>query len=369
MPKSADRCRSVRAFPRAPLGLEQRLLSRAIRAGITCGDHLIIAFSAGRDSLALAAASRWLVQRIEVAVTLVHIDHRLRHSSSAEAQQAVELASSLGLPIVVREILGGFRDRHPGVGLEEAARRERYRLLFEVAHDFGAKVIATAHHQQDQAETVLLHLLRGSGLHGAAGMAEWRHLDSVVTMSDISQKQSNILIWRPLLHEEPSQITTYIERLGLHPIIDPSNTDHQFRRNAVRHQALPLLEDLASGAVAALARYADIAAEEDQFLDLLARAALDAARDSVCALRVDRLLAEPRALQCRMIRLWIGEAADGLAPSFNRLAAVLDLARHSASGREIEIGEGWTVRRSAAMLHLRGEQPTGKRTEEDADGR
>ncbi len=155
-----------------PDGFEQRLLARARAAGFTSDDRIVVGFSGGRDSLALAAALRWVQASLGVEPVLVHVDHRLRASSGEEATRAASLAESLNLEFQVVAVSTSPTDVHPGVGVEEAARRERYRSLFAVAERCGARAVATAHHRGDQAETVLLHLLRGGGVHGAAGMAE-----------------------------------------------------------------------------------------------------------------------------------------------------------------------------------------------------
>ncbi len=123
------------------------------------------------------------------------------------------------------------------MGMEEAARRERYRLLFEAATEPGTRAVATGHHQGDQAETVLLHLLRGGGVHGAAGMAECAAapFHDAALVNNISQEKQSVTIarstawlWRPLLTEPREVITAYVQGIGLEPIEDQSNVDSNF---------------------------------------------------------------------------------------------------------------------------------------------
>ena len=307
-------------------------------------------FSGGRDSLALASALRRIEAVLGVGLTLVHVDHRLRASSEEEAKRASELAGSLGLEVRVCALAEPPGETHPGVGIEEAARRERYRVLFAEADVRGARAVATAHHQGDQAETVLLHLLRGGGVHGAAGMAAW----SPPPIHDISQ-ELQIALWRPLLHESRAEIDAYVARLRLTPIDDPSNADVWLRRNALRHEILPALEARFPGAGAALARYADLAAEDDQVLEALATSALGETVDPGGRLIADRLNGQPLALRRRIVRRWLWQSTGAGAFSAERTDAVIELAR-SAGGRRIEIGEGWTVRRQRGMLQTeRGE--------------
>ena len=205
---------------------------------------------------------------------LVHVDHRLRASSAEEALGAASLADSLNLAFQVVAVSMTPTDVHPGVGVEEAARRERYRTLFAVAERCGARAVATAHHRGDQAETVLLHLLRGGGVHGAAGMAERSSspVSGPAPPHDISLEHldSEPWLWRPLLNEPREVIEAYVAKLGLSPIEDPSNDDLTLRRNALRHEVLPVLESHVPGAEAALARYATLAAEDDRALAAIA---------------------------------------------------------------------------------------------------
>src|SRR5215211_2108302 len=121
-----------------PDGFEQRLLARARDAGFTYRDQIVVGFSGGRDSLALAGALRWVEASLGVEPVLVHVDHRLRESSAEEATRAASLAESLNLECQVVAVSTSPTDVHAGVGMEEAARRVRYRTLFAVARQRSA---------------------------------------------------------------------------------------------------------------------------------------------------------------------------------------------------------------------------------------
>jgi tRNA(Ile)-lysidine synthase len=341
------------ANPKTPDGFEQRLLARARAAGLAPGDRFVVGFSGGCDSLALAAALRRVEAVLGVSLQLLHVDHRLRPASADDAQRAADLATALGLDFGVIAIPAPPQTIHPGVGLEEAARRERYRVLFEEASRVGARAVVTAHHQDDQAETVLLHLLRGGGVHGAKGMDE-RALAPFPLRDadyDISQKSESPWLWRPLLRESRASIDAYVGLLGLTPIEDPSNADQSLRRNALRHQVLPLLEEQFPGAKAALARFAMLAAEDDRLLSDLADEAAAATVQSDGLLVASLLREQPLALQRRVVRQWLSRVTGSAAFSADRTDAVLDLAREGAGGT-VEIGEGWTVRRARGMLRV-----------------
>jgi tRNA(Ile)-lysidine synthase len=350
-----------------PDGFEQRLLSRARIAGFTAHDRIVVGFSGGRDSLALAAALRWVQASLGLEPLLVHIDHRLRASSAEEATRAAGLARSLDLKLQIVALSKTPTDVHPGVGLEEAARRERYRSLFAVAERCGARAVATAHHRGDQAETVLLHLLRGGGVHGAAGMAERSRspVPHSVPPRDISHEQSELAIepwlWRPLLREPRAVIEAYVAKLGLSPIEDPSNHDPALRRNALRHEVLPVLESHVPGAEAALARYATLAAEDDRALEAIALTLLEEGVDPGGRLAPASLRAQSPAIQRRVVRGWLARATGASMLSAERTDAVLLLAESGRGGAALEIGEGWTVRLERGMLHA---ERTASRHEE-----
>lgn len=335
----------------AATGLEQRLLARLRGTSIPQDGPLIVAFSGGPDSLALAAALTHVRAVTGLPLLLVHVDHRLRDSSGADAAAATELGRQIGLDVVVRRVPVTPRATHPNLGVEEAARRERYRLLGEEARRIGAGNIATGHHREDQAETVLLHLLRGSGLHGAAGMAELAPVPVAVS-GDISSgaKGSPLRLWRPFLGEPRSEILGYLNQRGLIPILDPSNTDVVLRRNALRHRALPELEAAFPGAAAALARFAALAAEEDLLLESIVERALPIMRDPSGELRLAALLKEPRALQRRILRRWLVDATGETTIGAERVDAVLRWAISMGAVGKIELPGGWCVRRGGEWL-------------------
>jgi tRNA(Ile)-lysidine synthase len=308
---------------------------------------------------------RWVQASLGVEPVLVHVDHRLRASSTEEALAAARLACSLHLAFQCVTVSTPPTDVHPGVGVEEAARRERYRSLFAVAERWGARAVATAHHRGDQAETVLLHLMRGGGVHGAAGMAE-RSPSPVPGNSsphDISQKylNSDPWLWRPLLNEPREDIETYVAKLGLSPVEDPSNDDRTLRRNALRHEVLPVLEVHFPGAEAALARYATLAADDDRALEAIALRLFNDEVDPGGRLATATLHTQAPAIQRRVIRRWLAESTDANMLSAERTDAVLLLVQFGRGGTTLEIGEGWTVRLERGMLHA---ERTASRHEE-----
>ena len=340
--------------PRRSLcGLEQRLLARCRRLDLPPGATVAVGFSGGPDSLALAALLGRIASRADIRPALIHVDHGLRSSSASEQERAADLAAALQLPLHPLRIAGDPRARHPGVGLEEAARRERYRALAWHMTAIGATLIALGHHQHDQAETTLLHLLRGAGVSGAAGMAErvdrrvpwWDH-------EDPTAPTDRITIWRPLLTEPRATVRAYAQSTGLSPIADPSNLDHELRRNALRHEALPLLERVSPGATAALARYATLAAADDQLLEDLCEEPYRQAVTADGRLTAAPLAGLPLPLIRRVVRRWLDEWASLSSLSSDRVDAVPRLLHHGEGGRRIEIGDGFHVIKDRAGLRI-----------------
>jgi tRNA(Ile)-lysidine synthetase-like protein len=320
--------------------LEQRLLRRWRALGLSERASITLGFSGGPDSLALAACLAHLRPLLGAQVRLLHVDHRLRPTSSADAERAMDLAAKLGFECVVDRLPAHAVSNHEGVGIEEAARRERYRSYARVVAGDDQPVIALGHHQMDQAETVLLHLLRGAGLHGAAGMAELSEIDVPWWVEPSSTPVQRLHIWRPFLSESRDVVRDYVQASGLVPIEDETNQSVAFQRNAVRHQLLPILEQLSPGATGALARFATLAAEDDRFLTSEALKVLAAARSGRVSLAIEPLAGAPLSLRRRAIFLWLSEFG-GIEPSQDRIDAIVNLVERRLSGSGIQIGGGY----------------------------
>jgi tRNA(Ile)-lysidine synthase len=205
--------------------------------------------------------------------------------------------------------------RDEGRSIEDAAREARYRFLDEVASD-GA-LIATAHTADDAAETVLLNLLRGSGLAGARGMPARRGP-----------------IVRPLLDTRRATLRAQLDAAGIAYRLDPTNADPAYLRNRVRHELLPLLEELRPGAVDRIGQFSRLASEDDALLDKLAAAELERRRTGDGG--IDWHDPPDAALGRRVLRVAIGEPA----PSAERIEALLEAAEGARGGITIELGGG-----------------------------
>jgi tRNA(Ile)-lysidine synthase len=250
---------------RAPAALRlvaDRVAKALAAAGVpAAGDGLALAVSGGADSLALLHAVRTLAGPRGWRLAVVTVDHGLRSGSAADAAFVVDHAKALGLDARLETLAAADLERHRRAGQEGAARAARYEALWRAAGELGCGWLATGHTLDDQAETVLLQLLRGAGPDGLAGM---------------TVRSGRLL--RPLLGVRRAETRGCCAAVGVDWREDPTNDEPGPLRNRVRQRLLPLLEELRPGAAVALARTAGLAADEREWLDPLVTAALAGAR-------------------------------------------------------------------------------------------
>lgn len=228
-------------------------LVEALAPGLTQAPRLCVALSGGRDSVVLLHALSRLVAegQLAAALTALHVHHGLSDNAEDWVAFCAAWCDELGVPLRVARV---EVPRDSGEGIEGAARRARHAVFAATQTDW----LALAHHRDDQAETVLLNLLRGAGVAGAAGMPRVRGV------------AGGPVLVRPLLDVPRRAIERYADAHALRWIEDESNANRHFRRNFLRHEVLPLLETAFPGARQSLARAADHFGEATQLLDELA---------------------------------------------------------------------------------------------------
>ncbi|MSQ36621.1 MAG: tRNA lysidine(34) synthetase TilS [Dehalococcoidia bacterium] len=324
-------------------GAFERRVARALDALVPAAAPLLVACSGGPDSsAALVAVAR---ARPGVAVTAAHFDHGLRPRAEAQADRhAVEaLAARLG-----RSTLGGAQRPRGAARTEAALRGARYHWLATACARAGAEYCVTGHTRDDQAETVLLRLVRGAGARGAAGMgplAPW-------PLPERGRREAGPRLVRPLLEIGREDVQAYLAALGVAARHDPSNDDLAFARNRVRALVLPELRKLNPRAGAALARFATAERRDDEALEELAgREAERLLRRAgpVASLPRRELLALPEAVALRLLRRAC--AAAGVAAEAEQLQGLLRIARRRGSRRSLGGGEAMSV---AERLEIRG---------------
>lgn len=307
--------------------------------------ELCVAFSGGADSTALLAALTGL-RRAARGLRAVHVDHGLHADSPSWAARAVEVARVLRVPC---EVLEAKLVRARGESPEARARAARYRLLAGALR--SGEVLLTAHHADDQLETVLLMLLRGAGVAGLAAMPELTPF-------------AGGWLARPLLTRSRAELEAFVRAAGLAFLEDPSNRDERLDRNFLRRRVLPAVRERWPGAAATVGRTARHAAEAQQLLETFARADLSGARHggSLAASALRALSPERRR---NALRFWI--AARGLSvPPATRLAEIAGpmLAARADAQPAIE-WPGVRIERHAGLLTL---YPAGNATGAAAAG-
>jgi tRNA(Ile)-lysidine synthase len=266
-----------------------------------------VACSGGADSFALAAAVAFVAPRLGVPAGLVTVDHGLQPGSAERAGSVVEWARKEGLdPAVVETVSVAGR---PG-GPEAAARQARYEALTAVARRYGHASVLLGHTMEDQAETVLLALVRGAGPRGLAAMPAVREVDGVRLV-------------RPLLGLSRSRTRAACAALGLTPWEDPHNADPAYARTRARALLASYVDSLGPAVVGNLARSARLAAADAEVLDALAADAWAAAADVDGALWVDALAALPAAVRGRVLHTWArSHGVSGSALSHRHVEAL-----------------------------------------------
>jgi tRNA(Ile)-lysidine synthetase-like protein len=295
---------------------------RALAELVAPGDRLLVAVSGGADSLAMLDLAARAAPGRRLSLTVVHVDHGWRSESADEARFVADAAAARRLPFRAVELGGLARG-------EAAARAARLRFFAEVAEREGAAGVLLGHTADDQAETVLLHLLRGSGVGGLAGMRP-------TAILAVDGRPLRLL--RPLLGLARAAIQDYCQARGLAPRQDPSNQDERFLRNRVRQELIPLLSELQPRAVEALARLAELAADEASIV----AAAVEAAWGSLIGLDRDGLtVARPgfRRLSPQMQRALLSRVAAELLGASHEVT----LERVEAARRALMTGRGGAV--------------------------
>lgn len=294
---------------------------------------LAIAFSGGADSTALllACARKWPGQ-----VCAIHVHHGLQAAADDFEQHCRAFCATLGVPLVVSRV---DAKHAPGQSPEDAARRARYKAFEALAPDeytsVALKNIAIAQHADDQVETLLLALSRGSGLPGLSGMpAQWQ--------------RNGIHYHRPLLQVSAEEIRAWLREQRVAFIEDPTNADERFTRNRIRARLLPALEAVFPQFRETFARSAAHAAQAQALL-------VDVAVQDLAVIGsppvIQRVQSLSRARQANVLRYWLN-TAHGAVPSAAQLNELLSqLAACSTRGHRIHIkvGQGFCERRGAEL--------------------
>ncbi len=315
-----------------PDALLERL--EALETAANTPDRYVIAFSGGLDSTVLAHALAETRGRHGKSLLAVHVDHQLQAESARWTDYCCDLAARFGIEFVAERVAV---DNTDSLGIEAAAREARYAALRR--HTRGADWLLSAHHRNDQAETLLLNLMRGSGPAGLAGIG-------------LLTPFAGGWLVRPLIDVPRSALEAYAAAQGLRWLDDPSNDDLRFDRNYLRHDVLPALEQRWPGVVERLARSAELAGEAARMLEELAAIDLQRVGGRATRIEIEGLLELSDARQRNLLRYAIRRA--GLpVPGAARLATVIDSVLRAREDAQPRVAwQGAEVRRYRGTLYL-----------------
>ncbi len=287
------------------------------------GDVILVAVSGGADSLALAEAAKLEGEKLTLKIIGVTVDHQLQNNSAVQAENVV---NQLTIPCLIEKVSVQITD-----GLEASARRARYEALDKCAKENNAVAVLLGHTKDDQAETVLLGLARGSGARSLSGMAD-----------------ENGIYLRPFLNTTREQTVAACKELNLQPWNDPHNDDSSFLRVRVRKEVLPIMErELGPGVKDALVRSAQLLRDDANALDALAAAFWKADK----TLEIEALSKLAKAVRTRVLRLALFESGVSQL-SAEQVGQVEALISNWKGQGEVSLPSGVKVSRISGRLTL-----------------
>jgi len=316
--------------------LEARVLQLLEREGVVeAGETLLVGVSGGPDSVCLLHVLSELRQTLGVRLHVAHLDHMLRGvDSAADALYVSRLAERLGVPATVQTRDVETYRKEKRLSLEQAAREVRYDFYCDAAQSVGARRIALGHTEDDQVETILMHVMRGTGLTGLRGMrpvTRWQG------------RGGTLWLLRPLLEITRVETEEYCRAHGLEPRRDMSNYSPAFLRNRIRHEVIPLLQSCDRSIAGALLRTARAAADDLSFLDGQVTAAwgeVVTVQPNGILLNTSGLLSLHPSLQRHLLRRVLGEILGDLADIHAVHIEVMMDALTKQAGKKLTLPRG-----------------------------
>ncbi len=310
------------------------------------GAKIVVGVSGGPDSTALLHILRRLAPAYSLNLHVAHLHHGIRgEEADRDMAWVAHLAETWGLPFTGKRVDIPMIAEQEGLSEEEAARQARYGFLGLVAEEVKASCVAVAHNADDQAETVLMHFLRGAGLVGLRGMLPKIRLDAYHFLENAPRINSTIALIRPLLGVSRSMIEAYCDAQNLEPHLDHTNKDVTYFRNKLRHDVLPYLSAINPNMKDRLCNLAEVVRADYELLQEF----ISVARDTLCVdchpdaqiYHLDRWRDEPLAVQRSIIRHAVYELRPTLRDvSFTHIEQAVDVAQHGATGDRATLPHG-----------------------------
>lgn len=282
--------------------------------------RIALACSGGLDSSVLLHLASTACQQRGIELYVFHVHHGLSPNADHWLTHCETQAHQAGVSFAARRVQ---IDSHNKLGIEQAARLARYEALTDMCHEHGVNLLLTAHHQDDQTETILLQLLRGAGLPGLSAMA--------MLQTEHALLGEDIALGRPLLEITRADIEVFAEQNAISHIVDESNADLRFRRNEIRHQLMPLLEQSLPGVQQSVARSARHLQTAQKLLDELAVMDLQSCTEAGVAevLVIDRLQQLSEERLDNLLRYWLKQCGADHYPSDAQLFQLREQMLHA----------------------------------------
>ncbi len=300
------------------------------------GDKILIGVSGGPDSLTLLLQLFSLKSKLGLTLHIAHLDHRLRKNSGSDAIFIKKWAKRLNIPVSIKQIDPKLLKEKGS--LEELCRNARLEFFIQTAKKIKADKVALGHNLDDQAETVLMRLLRGTGLSGLSGIS-------------LQRKIAEITFIRPLLETSRYEIDKYLKRRGIEPRLDPTNKEDLFLRNKIRHNLIPLLKsNYNQNIVSVLANLAESVSYDYEYLDQAARRSL---KGNTSHLNIKKILKLHPAILRLKIRQSIGDIQGNTRRiGFVHIKEIEDLLNSRPKGSIVDLPKGISVQKTRNCLRF-----------------
>jgi len=299
-------------------------------------DKVLVAVSGGPDSLALLLQLNAIKNRWGLSLHIAHMDHMLRPDSGKDAAFVKKLGGKLKIPVTIKSV--NLKVRYVKGSLEELAREERLNFLINLAMEIKADKIALGHNLDDQAETVLMRLLRGTGLSGISGISAKRNMRGVIFI-------------RPLLETRRREIENFLKRKKIKPRIDTTNKEDKFMRNKIRHNLIPLLKNKYNQNITeVLANLAESVSYDYEYLDCAARRSLKGNN-----LRINVKVAvklHPAILRLKIRQSIACLQGDTRRITFQHIREIEDLLFTRPEGSVVDLPKGISVQKTRNYLQF-----------------
>jgi len=299
-------------------------------------DTILVAVSGGPDSLTLLLQLHNLKSRLGLSLYIAHVDHGLRKDSGSDALFVEKWAKKLGIPVIATRL--GPKLRKVKGSLEEVCRQARMDFFTRTAQEIRADKIALGHNLDDQAETILMRLLRGTGLSGLTGIS-------------VKRKIRGMVFIRPLLETSRKEIEAFLKHKGVKPRIDSTNKEEVFFRNKIRHNLIPLLKKKYNkNIVEVLANLAESISHDYEYLDQVARNKAKGDNLRLNLKKVKRL--HPAILRLKIRQSIACIQGDTRRIGFQHIKELEDLLENRPIGSIVDLPKGISVRKNCNTLRF-----------------